>query len=521
MTRTLRLPILVLAVALVLAAVVHQVSSDGTADSSVRLDSFMPTAQTAGAEGSTWYCAAGSATGDPNAIAEQVVHIANASSTEVNGQITAVPDKGDPVTTRVRVPAHGRSVVRVSDMVKADWASAIVELSGGESTVAQALQGSSGRTYSTCASAPGQDWYFPSGSTRNGTRNLVALFNPFPGEATVDLSFDTDDGARTPQQFQGLVLPGRRVVVVDVAAVVTLREHVSTTVHARAGRVVAEQLQTSDGRSGGEQGLTATLGAPAPSDLWFFPVAAPADSTAHEIVSVMNPGDTDSSVQIQVQIDDSAVVGSVEPYVLSVPSHRSATIDLMADARIPKSAGRWLIVRTTDGSEVVVERAIGAVRSAGGGGLTTTMGLPVVATEWLTTFGNPAAVSASILAVANPDPSNTATVTVTVHGAGASKDLPTATDVRIAPGDRAVFDLMQLLSGRNEASITISSDQPVAVGQWMAASGVLDYMTPSDVPVRGAISMLRSVIDPQVGEVQLDPSLTPGEPQGPTTTAAR
>lgn len=521
MRHSLRLPVILLGLALVIAAIAHQVTTESVSGPAARLDTYVPTAQPEGAEGSTWYCAAGSATGDPNGVAEQVVHITNASSTEVTGRLTAMPSKGDPVDTRIRVPAHGRLAVRVSDVVKAEWASAIVEVSGGEVSVAHVLQGPAGRTITTCASSPGEDWYFPSGSTRNGTKNLLALFNPFPGEATVDISFDTEDGTRTPQQFQGLVLPGRRVTVVDIAAVVTLREHVATTVGTRSGRVIAEQLQVADGRGGGEQGLTSTLGARRPNDVWVFPVATPAASAAHEMVSVINPGDADANVQIQVQIDDAAQVGSVEPFLLRVPAHRAAHVDLMSDARIPRSAGRWLIVRTTDGTQVVVERSIGAVRSADGGGLTMTMGIPILATDWLATFGNPAAVSASVLSVANPSAGGAATVTVTVHGAGSAKDLSGATRVEIAPGDRAVFDLSRLLEGRNEASVSISADLPVAVGQWLAATGVVDYLTPADVPIRGAISMLRDVVDPQVADIQTDPSLTPDTPADPTTTTAR
>ncbi|CAB4323441.1 MAG: hypothetical protein F2520_05850 [Actinobacteria bacterium] len=513
MSTVRRLPMIMVLVAVLVGGVVFDRTHRPTTASTVRPDTLMPSAQPAGSAGSTWYCAAGSATGDSNGFAEQTVSVANSSDEEITGQLTAVPDKGDPVVSKLRIAGHSRQTVRISDLVRATWASALVELSGGEVTVAQLFQGPSGRSAGACASAPAQDWYFPSGSTRNGARNLMALFNPFPGEATVDITFDTEDGSRAPQQFDGLVLPGGRVSVVDVGAVVTLREQVSTSVHARAGRVVAQQIQTADGREGGEQGLTVTLGATSSAMDWFFPVATPADSSAHEVVSVLNPGEVDATVEVQVQVDDAAQVGSVEPYRLSVPAGRSASVDLMGDARIPRNAERWLIVHSTGGTGVVAARSIGSVRSADTGGLTYTLGVPVAATNWLATFGNPVGIASSVIAIANPSAAGDARVTVTIHGAGSAKDIPTMIDVVIASGERRLLDLTKELATRNEASITISSDQPVVVGQLMVSPLPIDLLTPTVYPLIGSMSIVSDPVPPQV--VALDDALLPSEP---TTT---
>jgi hypothetical protein len=518
MTRIWRIPIIVLLLGVLVGGVFLDRSTTPSAVPTVRSETLMPAAQPASSAGSTWYCAAGSATGDANGFAEQTISIANSSDTEVTGQLTAVPDRGAPAISKLRIGAHSRQTVRISDLVRSLWASALVELSGGEVTVAQLFQGPSGRSTGACASAPAQDWYFPSGSTRNGARNLMALFNPFPGEATVDLTFDTEEGSRSPEQFQGLVLQGGRVSVVDVGAIVTLREHVATTVHARAGRVVAQQIQTADGREGGEQGLAVTLGATVPSTDWFFPVAAPADSVAHEVVSVLNPGGADATVEVQVQIDDADRLGSVEPYRLSVPAGRSATIDLMSDSRIPRTAERWLIVRSTDGTGVVAERSIGAVRATEAGGLTYTMGLPVASTEWLATFGNPVGMSASVVAIANPSAIGDAVVTVTVHGAGSAKDLSSVLDIVLAPGERRIVDLTKELATRNEASFSVSSDRPVVVGQLLVSVSPIDLLTPVVYPVRGTMSVVTDPARPQVAVLD-DVLLPPAETASTTTTS--
>jgi len=510
MTRTWRLPIILVLIGVLIAGIVFEGSNADESTASVRTDSYMSTARSAEAVGSTWYCAAGSATGDSSGFAEQTVSIANSSDQAVTGRLTAYSETGAQSSTQLQVGPHSRQNVRVSDIQRSRWASALVELSGGEVSVAQIFQGPAGRSTGACASAPAKDWYFPSGSSRNGARNLMAMFNPFPGDATVDLTFDTEDGARTPQQFQGLVLPGSRVTVVDIGNVVTLREHVSTTIHSRTGRVVAQQIQTADGREGSQEGLTVTLGAPAVSPVWTFALATPPDSEAHEVIAVLNPSDVDTTVEVQVQIDDADQVGSVEPYRINVAAGRSATLDLMSDARIPRSAGRWIIARSIDGTGVVVERSIGAMRVGEFGGLSYSMGVPIVATEWLATFGNPVWASASSLAISNPSAAGDAVVTVTVHGVGAAKELSEAVEVTIAAGSRILIDLSKVLAGRNEASLSIDSDQPVVVGQLISTTGPVDLMTPVVYPVSGTISVLREIVEPQVSLLSPD-ELSPAD----------
>lgn len=500
MRRTWRIPILLLLPLLLIGALVVQDRNEGTQVPGVRFNEMVPSASPDDALSSTFYCAAGTATGvtatDSAGLAEQTIVIANASSDDATGSVTAYTESGETASKAVKVPANGQTSLRVSDIVKAPWASALVEVSGGGITVDHELRGPAGRSISACASSPSARWWFPSGTSRAGSRNLLALFNPFPGEATIDIAFDTEDGARTPQQLQGMVVPGGRVVIVDVGAIVTLRERISTAVDVRIGRVIAEQIQTADGRANSEQGITAVLGATAAAPIWTFPVATPASTTAREIVAVMNTGEADTEVQVEVQLDDPATNGSVEPFVLQVASGRSAQIDLGSDPRIPKNVGRWLIVRSMDSGSIVVERSIGAVRGATAGGLTFTMGVPIVATEWLGAMTTGTDVGATLLAVANPSATETATVTVSIRSRGNVLEVPSARSVRIAPGQRLVLNLASVTTGRPDASFTVVADRPVVVGQWMASTVPQDFITIADFPVLGTVSLPVDVFTP-------------------------
>lgn len=521
MKRIWRLPMLVLVPALIIGAVLVQDRVITDPAPTVRLNEMVPTASTDDALSSTWYCAAGTATGvstgDTAGFAEQTVVIANASENDAVGSVTVYAESGDTALKSVEVSAHGQTSLRVSDIIKAPWASALVEVSGGGITVTHELRGPAGRSISACASSPSSQWFFPSGTTRAGTRNVLALFNPFPGEATLDIAFDTEEGARTPQQLQGMVVPGGRVVTVDVGAIVTLRERVATTINVRIGRVIAEQIQTSDGRSNSEQGLTSVLGATTVAPIWTFPVATAASTTAREIVSVLNTGDFDTEVQVEILLDDPVTNGSVEPFVLEVASNRSAQIDLGSDPRIPKTVGRWMIVRSMNDAPIVTERSIGTTRTASAGGLAFTMGVPVLATSWLGTVATTTDVSATLIAVANPSATTTATVTISIHSKG-SVDMPSSTQsVRVAPGQRLVLNLVSATTGRTDASLQVESDQPVVVGQWMTTSTPFEILTISDFPRVGTESLPVNVFTPNQA-VEVSGGIPSDDTVPPTTT---
>ncbi len=511
MNRTLRMPALILLPLLLVAGLVIQSRDDGTSAPAVRLSELTATAAGPGTPSSTWYCAAGSATGvasgEGAGPAEQVVVIANASDTDSVGTVTLFPAGAAPKAVPVQVAAHSRFELRVSNEVKAPWAAALVETTGGEITVGHDLSGPSGHSVSDCASTPSAEWYFPAGLSRVGNDIYLALFNPFPGEATVDLSFDTDNGIRSVQSYQGIVVPGGSVAVEKVSEKVTETDHVATNVSVRSGRIIAEQIQTLDGRDGRPKGLTATVGATTPAAVWSFPMSAPADVDAAETVAVFNPGDTDTDVLVQVQLDDPSVSGTVEPFEVTVPAHRVITVDLRdpGDQRIPPGAPHWIIVRTTDGSDIIAERTL----TGGASGVSYTIGLPVVATRWIATIaGNNQPVSQ--LSIANPSATETATVTVQGISGGSLTDIAGAVDLTVAPGERVVVDLTQAGLG-NSSSVEVVSDVGVVIGQWMTFTSPADIATPVGVPVGGTQSLPVSIIDPTVftgQEVAPDPSAT-------------
>ena len=528
-----RLPMLLLVPVLVVAAIVVQ-RDESASTSAVRSDRLAPVAPAAAADGSTWYCAAGSATGigtgEGAGAAEHVVVVANLSDVEVTGLLTIVPSEGESAARPLAVPAHARIEVAPSSVVVAPWASAIVELDGGSVAVEHTVQGPGGTSVAPCASHPSPTWYFPAGTTRAGTTMLVNLFNPFPGEASVDLTFETEDGTRTPQQFQGLVVPGGRVIAVDVGAVVTLRDQIATTVRARNGRIIAEQILISDGTDGSPEGLTTVLGAPAPADSWVFPdLGAPAPGRT-STMSVLNPGEEEADVEVQIFLDEPAVNGTVEPFTLSVGPTRYGAVDLYEDGRIPAGIGAWVLVRTTNGVQVVAERLDGGNADAAEPGLAAVVGSPIQAQEWILPVASGSADDLAELVIVNPSASADATVSLRADVGGVSQELPGAASVVVPAGSRVQVPLSAETLGLEGISLLVTSDAPVVVGRSVVfASG--DLADSVGLPVVGTESVLGDLARPEAfipdaadtENLPFDAPLVdpgaPAEPVEPTTTA--
>ena len=99
MKRAWRVPILLLLPVLLVSAVAIQNRTSMTSNSNLRLNGMVPAASPEGALSSTWYCAAGSATGittgETAGFAEQSIVVSNATSADSTGAVSVFTEKGD------------------------------------------------------------------------------------------------------------------------------------------------------------------------------------------------------------------------------------------------------------------------------------------------------------------------------------------------------------------------------------------------------------------------------------------
>ena len=342
---------------------------------------------------STWYCAGGTIAVE--GFADHHVVLANPGDRDAVVSVSVVPvividqevddaletdDLGDVLLpapeavvgevqeVRDVVPARSITTIRLADVegVVGEYAAALVESDAGDLLVEHRITGPSGSTVAPCASASSSEWHFAAGSSRAGARQVLAVYNPFPGDAVVDIAIRVDDGGvRTPGAYEALVIPSGVVVPVEISDVVTLFDVTGVSVVARSGRVVVDRIVEFDG-SEGVSGLALSPGAPSVADQWVLP-GGPGDGATAVVIA--NPSDDIAQVDVEIRPDPAAGV-VIEPIGVTVQAGRMEVVvvtpgsENVTAARTVGGTGRLapgipfgrLVVRRVRGSDVVVDR---------------------------------------------------------------------------------------------------------------------------------------------------------------------
>lgn len=472
MSRT-RIPFIMVVLALLVGAMVIERDRGVPVDQDPSLELFRaaPMAASSDVLGSTWYCAAGSSA--PDSGADHTVILANPTDADRTVEVTAFPGQADPVSTRITVGAQRLERVRLADLVEAPATAAMVEVPGGELIVSHELVGPNGRDIGPCASTTSQEWFFAWGDTSRDATAHVALFNPFPGDAVIDFEFITIDGSRTPNALSGVVVPGRSVVVVDVAAEIARRDQVSIAARARSGRVVAERLQTFDDAeemlegADPRRGLTVDLGAPVPMATWIYPSVRFAEGLTERVV-VYNPTGASAEVDVDILVADSPL-GGVEPFELTVRANSYEVIELSNESRIAPLLDDGpvevtMVVRSLNEVGVVAERVTTVPTSSDGHGVTVSAGTPLVGTVLILVDPRPSGTDDAALTLVNLDGTTLVTGSISVLSRGTERPLDGYESFELAPSGRTTIDLPDRVSGSGTSMLLIESSHPVAAG---------------------------------------------------------
>ena len=487
-------------------------AADDTDDGAVPVD-VMPTVAGDDVLASTWYCAAG--TGDQGGMADHTVAILNPSNRALDATVTvyggvlssqgtrpaAVPA---PVRQRVRLPARDRVELRLGDVVAAPLVAALVEVEGGAVAVDHGVSGPHGADAGPCASDAAPVWHLASGATTRDAREVVALFNPFPTDAIVDVAFGTDAGSREPLRFHGFPVPAGSVVGVDIGDDVAREAQVSATLRVRTGRLVVERLQSLDGSLGSE-GLSLALGVPEPSTMWAFADGTVGEAQTERIV-VYNPGDDRAEVDVNVLPTTEESAPAPQAFRLSIPAGDFSVVDYGAEDRVPVGVGHATLVRSTNGVPVVAERVLSHTVTAGEDGedgeddesestgdTAAGPGAALAARRW--TFPGPLGGDGSTtpFVVFNPDPERPTRVTLLEVAHGRQTEVRTARDVEIPPGGRVtltdepddaedVDDPDDPSGGAPESAWVVESEAPVVVERVVLGADGLRVATELGLP---------------------------------------
>ncbi|HEX2698795.1 MAG TPA: DUF5719 family protein [Acidimicrobiales bacterium] len=457
----------------VLLVVAVLLAAGGVADRSARprdrvvagnaARALMPTAAPAGALSSSWFCVG--ATAASGSGADGVVEVANPTTRPAAGTVTVVPVAGEAVTRPLRVAAMAKTSVTLRDLVQAPWAAAVVDVDSGQVAAELVVHGSTESDATPCSSRASDHWHFADGATAKDASLALSLFNPFPEDAIVDLSFSTDQGRAAPAAFRPIVVPAHALVVREIGDHVRRREAIATDVAVRTGRVVAVQTQTRS--APGKAGLSVSLGAPSLGALWEFPVGVLTDGV-DEHYAVSNPGSSEATVLFDVILDE----GVAEDFERSVPAGGRLDVVLNEEVGVPRGVNHSLTVRSLDGVPVVVSRALHFAEPAPQRGRADTIGLRRPARRWLFAAAGPSDGAGEWIVVANTG-SAAARISVTGLDGGTDLDVEGLQGTEVRPGRRAVLFLNDHVK-RPELPVVVRSTVPVFVERLysLGAAGV-------------------------------------------------
>lgn len=466
-----RLPVLV-ALATVVAGIVvadRVVPSDpGTGFGDV--GSFvMPVADRASALSSTWYCAAGAADGD--GAGDLTVTVANPVDAARPGTVSWFPSEGAVVTADFEVAGGGVTTLAASEAVTAPVVSAVVETRGGGVAVEHRLGGPQGSVVAPCASGASPRWYLANGATTVDARQRLFLFNPFPEDAIVDVTFATDQGRDRPPGLVGLPIASGSTKVIEVGEFVRRREVTATSVVARSGRLVVDRLQGFD-PAGGRSGLSLALAAPSPAQVWTFPDGVYGEGTT-ERWHVYNPGDRDAVVALELVPEGGE---AIEPLELTVPGQAQVVVDASDPARVAPGTRHASVVRSRNGVPVVAERQVDARSSPRG--WSSSLGAPRPFARWVVAAGGGDEVEES-LALYNPG-AEPVKVTARASAEGRVAPVEGLEGVELGPSGRAV---VELAPGRPPRSVVVEAGGPVVVARELDRVGEAGLSTAVGVPL--------------------------------------
>ena len=429
------------------------------------------TALTVVADGvTTWFCPGGSGSGG---IAELTLELISASPVVRIATVSVLP--GFPAAAedrpvRVAVAPNGRESLEPSRHAPgAAWVGAVVEVDGPDVIVEQVVaadQGGVGR--SPCLTRTAERWVVSNGGTRLAVereRFVLMLLNPFPDFAVAEVDLVADVGR---DAVEGLVVPARSVLALDVTDEITEAETVTAFVDVVSGRLAVSWIQLLDGPSAG-RGARLAPAIPGGAPLWYLPGGSSWGAARRDVVAVANLSrDAVAEVDLEFVADDPGVI--VSPIEVTVGPERTALVDLSQEERLEGIGSLTVVIRSLYGVPVAASITSVAPGDSGEGaprrvvaGTTAMIGADAAARRWLVpveaTGGDAEAGfgdDSSAVVVFNPSPVGISVVDVSV-GSDVVRSL------ELGPGGRSRLPVGQLGSGR--FVVRLDSSAPIVVGR--------------------------------------------------------
>ena len=406
----------------------------------------------AGLAGGVWFCPGGSSSTGPAQVALEFV---NAGDEAAIAEVTGVRSGSgaDPRTLDIAMAPGERVPVRLAELVPdSAWMGAVVETTSASVVVEQTYVGAQGQTdRAPCQTRTSDAWIVGSGATRAtefGERMTLLVLNPFLDDAVLDIAFEADVGV---DSLEGVVVPARRVLALDVTEEVTVASRVSAVIEVRTGQVAVSRLQEVDNAD--RTGFAVTPAAAGPSTVWYLPTVH--RGSRNDVVSVVNPSSTDDA-EVDLEIVASGEQ-TFDPIELTVRPGRSVEIDLELETRLDGVDVFSLIARSLNGVPVAV--MVDSSLSFGDGpvsNISATAGADAASLRWFA----PLESDDGALVLLNPSDSTIATASISVLTEGG---IEVVADVEIGPARRSEIAAADL--GGDRPVVIVASSSPLVVGR--------------------------------------------------------
>lgn len=396
-----------------------------------------------------WYCPL--ATTRDAIPADDAVVVANLSSQRAVVEISAVAGRSTTGRRREEIGGNSSVSVPVGSLGRRRDVGIVVESFGAPIAVEHVAGDGASFSVTPCATEANSTWWFPAGTTRLGTRERIALFNPFGQSAVLDIAVVTADGLFRPSSLQGVGVGARSRLVLDVNSAADLRPVVAVLARARGGTRVAAEVAIGPAEPAAGALFSVALGTPTPTETAHLLDIATTTVTRRAVV-VVNPGDVDLDVQVQLLRSGTS---DVVQRTLSVPASGLASFD--PSTVLGAGSDATVIVTTRRGVFVVGDFAVASAprrgRATPGAEIGTSAA--VAARRWAFAADQIPGSTRAALVV-----ENTGSVDASVEVRSGFAGQPFRSTV--PAGQRSVIDLtLNSAAG----AITLTSDQPVYVSR--------------------------------------------------------
>lgn len=346
----------------------------------------------------------------------------------------------------------------------------------GASTVSNFKSPVKGLAAASCSPVASTQWFFPAGSSANGFDQRLVLYNPFPDEAVVRVTFFTEGGELNKASLADVPVPSGDTTTIEVNEFILQRRSLGIEVNALRGRVTAWKtvMAETDDRP---HGVTSTLGAPATALLWYFPSGALGEGNDQRI-SILNPTGEEALVGITIITDEEAIQ---PPDLMEVAVPRNSELDVKLGSAVGKkvSGPVSVVVRSLNQTGIVVERSTfyGAGEFTG---YASEIGASVAAQQWW--LGAPGtALDSDAVIIYNPG-QDTAEIEIVLSGTG-FEALSAPPTMQLGSGQRLRIPL-QDLTGGSAAVAHLTASGPVVAERVGYSSALKDVSALMGLPVK-------------------------------------